>query len=307
MLLFGAAAFVFASLSLALSDSKSRNLKNGCAKELAGALFEPATCMKDYLARINEDLKQYSAFLFTNQEGSVIQNFQQKYGVTVEVDSSFTPYSFDGCFTFTNDSSIPLLEDMAFAFGNGYLPPYNISSIEVSAVFNSDVANPNFGGLLFYFSTETVYSSDAPRLYGESCDTDGISATFADNGIVLDTDSCALIQSNVVYRPDRGSLMAYVADKNMSTPFYFFAQGSDAYPVYFVSATLKMCTTDNVPPAYWQSAGLTRNIAKANTNIPGFRASDGQYYYSSIYWGPDGQMKYVTITADGRTTSCVGC
>jgi hypothetical protein len=41
--------------------------------------------------------------------------------------------------------------------------------------------------------------------------------------------------------------------------------------------------------------------------VPGFRADNGFYYYSSIYWGPEGQMKYVTIVADGNDISCIGC
>jgi hypothetical protein len=69
----------------------------------------------------------------------------------------------------------------------------------------------------------------------------------------------------------------------MSTPFFFKAAPANNNYNYYASSTLKMCTTDTVIPAYWQSASFTRNIAKASTNVPGFRADNGFYYYSSIY------------------------
>lgn len=96
-----ASVFAFATAARHENNHHARGSSNKCAKQLAGAVFQPDSYWASYLKSISRELSSWTE-LPESIQLSTIQSFQAKYGVSVVVTDAFgyqTTYSNAGAST----------------------------------------------------------------------------------------------------------------------------------------------------------------------------------------------------------------
>lgn len=101
---FASLVSIFARKKSFLNSRVFKNQK--CALKLQSVVAEPKVCAQKYLEKLDNELKKKTALLFSHQADSVIQNFEQTYGVQITLTAPFISSSTEGetCFQYFNNT-----------------------------------------------------------------------------------------------------------------------------------------------------------------------------------------------------------
>ena len=279
--------------------------KEKCLKALQAVVQGSESCAERYFESINEQLRRYTTQLFTSQAQSVIDKFEQEFGVSITQSFYSAASTFGGCtdYVVNTPSLIPVDQNYPISFANTEAPAQSIESISVSVNLETSNVN-NLQIFLSYFepvSIENVISLYMPN----QCDTQpGFLATFQDGGLDY-LNYCAQLTNGLTFAASEGlSIQESLTQSGVqsNSPIYLVISalnfGPSSVAVQFNSATLRICT------AQMTASALTRDVAKSNLNVPGFRYDAGVYYYTTVYRDEAGQMQYITISAAKSSIFC---
>lgn len=272
------------------------NWANKCTSILQSIVEDPEVCAQKYLEKLNNELKKKTSLLFSPQANSIIENFEQTYGVQITVNSPFTAVEDETCFQYSNSTLWEIESDVYISqFDNS--GDYSISSISLYIETNPFNVSDFLSGLAFAISDTLQGFLIYP--YGCPSDSSGIKATFSDSAPTPAT--CDNLNNNMMLRP-YDSFMDQIKNFNITfaNPALVFFQGLDSQAPTLINAVLTLCTRD-IPK---QSGSITSDIARSNLNIAGFRSDNGYYHLTSIYEYLDGQMQYVTISVPMSNVVC---
>ena len=268
------------------------NSQNGCKRQLQSILATSPSCAENYFAELNDKLRKLSPLLFSSQAESVIESFENTYGVTV----ALTPPVGYQCNVYNINTLATILPPNVpqfFSFNNANGPEGMITSLKVSIDASTSSAQ-NLRLRLAYGQPNIAAPNSL--LFGFICGTTnaGIKATFEDGGL-NPANYCTQLNNELTFAPSGGgSIMQGVMANGVTanTPIYL-AIGTDT-SVTFRSANLTICSTNTV----------SYDVAKSNLNVNGFRYDAGTYYYTSVYRDQYGQMQYVTISGSESSIIC---
>lgn len=153
----------------ALNDLNGRTNWDKCALELQSIVKNSQNCAQKYLERLNKELKKKTPLLFSPQADSVIQNFEQTYGVQIAVNSPFMQAQNEfgeTCFTFQNQNASQTLTTGSGRFPFETVGDYSISRVSVKVDTNTiDMTSKAYYLLYSYDVTPGYFTSLVPTNY----------------------------------------------------------------------------------------------------------------------------------------------
>lgn len=274
-----------------------------CERKLQGIIATPENCAEKYLRDLMRQLKTKRSLLFTPEADSVVQIFEQTYGVTVTLNQPYPRVTDESCYTFTNDTSgfyataaYNTTDAAFFSFNNTELGNLPISNINVTVSLLASSVQATIMGIVFNFGTTS--SAGLPfMLFQCGAQASWINATFADGGAPVD-DNCNNLGDGLVLQAYT-NMMATIQQNHITfaTPMQFVV-ANPPNGVYFSSVTMTLCTKEVAPP-------YTSTWSKSNLNVLGFRKSEDTYYSTAIFYDSYGRMLYVTISVPATSVSCL--
>lgn len=274
-----------------------------CEQELQGIISVPENCAEKYLRNLMRQLKTKKSLLFTSEADSVVQNFEQTYGVTVTLNQPYPRITDESCYQFTNNTSgfyataaYNTTDAAFFSFNNTELGNLPISNINVTVSLLASSVQTTIMGIAFNFGTTS--GAGLPfMIFQCGAQASWINATFADGGALVD-DNCNNLGDGLVLQAYTN--MMEIIKQNaitFATPMQFVVANPPS-GVYFDSVTLTLCTKEVAPP-------YTSTWSKSNLNVLGFRKSEDTFYSTAIFYDSYGQMLYVTISVPAASISCI--
>lgn len=306
MLLFSF-LFTFLSLARCYSSSAEGSSAELCKAELSNVLADPWTYSEGYLYQISEKLKAFSPLLFTPQADSVIANFEQEFGVNVDLQQAFIACSQQG---------ISICNSVNNTYGgmDGYVNPNTNFTIQVNdsgslttASFsviagNTLVSKKSMFAEIGEFLNLTLKSPSGlsvPILQSSCIISD---YTAFDFGLV-DTSpipfSCSDINATISLAFTPTNLFSNFVGQEINGNWTLMAESTADTTVS--DLIFNYCYAD--PNAVTQACPYTSDMSRANLNIPGYRydAASGMAYFTSLIRNGQGQEMYATISRSVAT------
>lgn len=291
-------SLLFTVLSLARCDSASVEL---CKAELNSVLADPWTYSEGYLYQISEKLKVFSGLLFTPQVDSVIANFEQEFGVNVELQQSFPACS-------TQAPSICNAVNNTYDAGSGSISTFGTNfSIEVldsgsltTASFS--IIEGTVGGSKAILAVDQFINMTLISPSGLSVPILESTCTVAPdtnfNFGLVDTSpipfSCSDINATLSLAFTPTNLFNTFAGQEVYGNWTLNAVAGDV--AYFLTLFFNYCYED--PNFVPQPCSYTSDMSRSNLNIPGYRydAGTGMAYFTTLIRNCQGQEMYATIS-----------
>lgn len=269
------------------NHGKQKNKYYYCARTLNKIIYQPEACGQAYLSQVNKNLKRYSPLLFTDQKDSIIANFEQQYGVSIE---TFSPFSRLGDDIISCDTFVQGQRTLSSASANNF--PFNEQS---SGTFvSASITGYRVQGGAASLSSSTIKLTSPgntiiQNVYNNSCTgANAFNVNFSDDGQNLNTPNCgAQLNSGQTFKPTQ--------------PFATF-DGTQVQGSWSVAVTIsesRQLQGFNLTICYSNPNYIyPRDIAYSNLNSPAFSRENGLSKLSSIYRNTIGEELYVSITSD---------
>lgn len=279
--------------ALAVSDEET----SVCTKELAGIVAEVDTGPQIYLHNVSKKFKAFKRLLFTPQASSIVANFEQEFGVNVQLQSPFILCS--GSFTAFCNSSSPYFDNgtpISPQIYNLTIPIYDpgrLTSIYLSAysgIVGGEKAAFDFPPI----PKATLFppNGQSVEIYGETCLVRS-EFDFTLSDASTEPFDCTTADSGILYQPTN-SFAPFLGTEALGD---WILQLNIEAMTYLQSIALSYCT-EQPRIGSGSSCTYSRDIARSNINVPGYRydSDSGIAYYTTVIRNIDGQELYATIS-----------
>ena len=267
-----------------------------CKFELQNVLADPQTYSQNYLRTLSGRLAQFTNLLFTNQANSIVDAFEQEYGVNVQLKSPFPTCQSDG--TAQACYSLPL--EIESATLNGEYPfaiPQSgpITSISITNIIGQAASSKKSMLDIDFFTISLQPPGLIPaQILVPACqvpDTQNFNFGLSDTSTTA--FSCDAVDSATVLLPT--SPLSQFNGLEANGEWKLIISGADIG--FFTGFTFNYCVTGSAASST-PTCSVSSDIARANINVPGYRydATDGNVYYTTILRSAQGQELYATIS-----------